>query len=209
MQHWTLVDDDPAVLSHVTLPGKTDASFETLRIDLSRALDRLPLHGCDLITASALFDLVSRDWIARFAAACGEARVPNGLFALNFDGRVEWSPREPEDAFVASVFLRDMRRDKGFGTASAEECPAALSDAFSAAGYRVRLTDTPWRLGPADSALQRALLDGYEEVAKRQAPERRREIADWAARRRAHLAAGVSALFVGHRDVLAALRRAS
>jgi hypothetical protein len=203
-QHWTLVDDDASLLASVDVPQiVAPLEVERLKRDLAVELGSLPLAQIDLVTSSALFDLVSREWIARLAARCRDARVPAALFALNFDGVIAWTPEEPADPWIADLFREHMRGDKGFGPATGPGSVAALCEVFASAGYRIRTAQTPWRIGGEEQALQATLLEGYAEVAREMAPHRAGEIADWAARRRALIARGASRLVVGHQDVLA------
>ena len=66
----------------------------------------------------------------------------------------------------------------------------------------VGLARSDWRLGPADDAIQGALLDGYLGAASAIAPSRAGAFRDWRERRARHLEAGRSELTVGHLDLL-------
>jgi len=68
-----------------------------------------------LVTASALLDLVSEDWLAALAARCRESGAAI-LFALSYDGRIRCSPEEPNDATICALVNEHQRTDKGFGT---------------------------------------------------------------------------------------------
>ncbi|MEQ8604715.1 MAG: hypothetical protein RIB45_15485 [Marivibrio sp.] len=206
-QAWTLVDSDGALLAAAEAPASPGMRLATQRCDLAADLSAAPLAEADLITASALFDLVSAAWTQRFAEACAAARVPCGLFALTVDGRLDWSPEVPEDDEVAQLFLQHLQGDKGFGPALGADAPQALADAFEAVGYEVERRDSAWRLDPRDADLQRALVEGYREAAQELAPARAAEIDAWAEQRLHHIGAGLSAHTVGHEDLLA-IRRA-
>jgi SAM-dependent methyltransferase len=203
-QMWQLVDADEALLKSVAAP-QTQAilSVRTLRADLALELNAVPFDECHLLTASAFFDLVSKDWVETLAQQAARARIPNCLFVLNVDGRIEWSPEDAMDAKIAALFNADMRRDKGFGPALGPDAAQTLGVAFEGAGYEVRIADTPWRLGGEDAGLQRRLLEGYVNAASEQAPELGADISAWAMRRMQYLDDGHSRLLVGHRDVLA------
>lgn len=205
-QHWTLVDSDAALLSAAEAPSAPSSlAVETLQRDLAHSPEDLPLEGCALVTASAFFDLVSEDWLERFARNCAAARVANGLFALNVDGTIIWTPSDPDDADIECMFNAHMRRDKGFGPALGAKAPERIARAFESAGYGVSMGESPWRLSPDDAVIQDRLLQGYVDAACEQFPDDAEKIQDWAARRAIHLAQGESALFVGHRDVLVRL----
>ncbi len=205
---WILVDHDPTLLAqarsrHARACGagaRPDVAVRTL--DLARDLDGLDLAEAALITASALLDLVSRDWLGALVARCARARVP-ALLALSYDGRIEWSEPEDADEEVAALVNAHQRGDKGFGPALGPAAVAAAVEGFEARGYAVRTATSDWLLGPHDRALQRALLDGWVEAAVAMAPRRGDAIRAWRTRRLGRLAAGMSGLRVGHADLLA------
>jgi hypothetical protein len=69
-------------------------------------------------------------------------------------------------------------------------------------GYRVARAASDWHLGPEHRALQDALIRGWAEAALQIAPQRADRVRNWLVRRLAHLAAGRSALRVGHADLV-------
>jgi len=189
---WRLVDRDPRLLA---LAASRCPGAEALAADLLD-IGRLPLDGVALVTASALFDLASSDWIEALADRLAAADV--GLYAaLSYDGTLAWQPALPEDAAVAAAFNRHQRRDKGLGPALGPAAPAALARAFRCRGYAVRTAPSPWRLGPAEAPLQAALIDGIAAAAA----ETGLAAGAW---RQARLAASAAArCTVGHVDLLA------
>lgn len=135
------------------------------RADLADADWPALLEGVDLVTASALFDLVSAPFVERFAAAVAEAGVAVYV-ALDVDGTSEWSPPRADDAAVAAAFRRHQGIDKGFGPALGPAATTVLAQALEAQGYEVRTGKSPWRLGPAHAALIAALADGWAGAAR-------------------------------------------
>jgi SAM-dependent methyltransferase len=190
---WRLVDRDPALLA---LARARTPGAEIVAADL-RDLAGLPLAGVRLVTASALFDLASAAWTDALAARLAAAGL--GLYAtLSYDGRMGWTPDDPRDAAVAAAFNDHQRGDKGFGPALGPAAAAGLAAAFAARGYQLRLAPSPWRLGPAEAALQRALVEG---VAAAAAEAGFAAAAAWGQARRA--CSGSTACEVGHVDMLA------
>jgi hypothetical protein len=228
-QRWRLVDDDATQLgaalrdtqiwaeaggaqarapSRESLDfadGRCECRVDVERLDLATQLARLDLPRAALVTASALLDLVSADWLRALAARCREAQA-RVLFALNYDGRTTCSPAEPEDAEVLELFNRHQRRDKSFGAALGPDAAHAAERELAALGYEVTTAASDWRLEPAAASLQRTLIDGWLDAALEVAPHRRAALTDWRRRRHAHAAAGRSALIVGHVDVAGRLR---
>ena len=199
-QTWTLIDDDPTLLE-VAGFSSSGLRVEKKGLDLARQMPDLEDMGPTLVTASAFFDLVSKDWLGHFAECCAGARIPAGLFVLNVDERMMWDPHDPMDDEIRELFHRHMQGDKGFGNALGPLGAAALERAFGAAGYQVRSGDSAWRLQPADVDMQHALLKFYGTASVEAAPFNASRIADWSARRADLISAGKSSLSVGHRDV--------
>ena len=204
-QCWTLVDKDAALLAAARAPAGRAGTVVVWRVRTDLA-DRgiLPglLRGVRLVTASALFDLVSQEWCQWLVrAAVGPGAVLHA--ALTYDGRIAFDPVDPLDRTVHALFHRHQRGDKGFGPALGPAAAAALVRIAAAAGAVVRTAPSDWRLGPADTALLRQLLAGWATAAVEIAPHRADAIAGWLARRSAQLDAGRLRVRVGHRDVLA------
>ena len=201
-QHWTLVDNDPLLLE------RAPAGVTTHRADLNVLVDDAALfHGCALVTASALLDLVSEDWLAALVLRCRAADAAV-LFALSYDGRIICTPAEPDDEDVRQLVNAHQQTDKGFGRALGPDAAARTVALLTAAGYAVKQEQSDWNLGPESAALQRELIEGWAAAASEIAPERRASIADWRARRIAHVDTGRSRIVVGHVDVAGLLSRA-
>ena len=116
---WRLVDNDPELLAEAIHRHSEEYSIESFLVDLSTT-QKLPLKSVSLITASALLDLVSGDFIRDLCQLIKEKNEgrPVGFYsALNYDGCIKWTPFHPLDAAILMNFNTDQRRDKGFGPA--------------------------------------------------------------------------------------------
>lgn len=188
---WTLVDLDERLLAEAKA---RHPEIEVLRRDLSDVAS-LPLAG-RFVTASALFDLCSADFVERMVAAMGEAR---GLYAaLNYDGRILWDAAHPMDAEIVAAFNAHQRSDKGFGPALGPDATDWLAACFEPAGFGVTMAQSPWKLGQAEGALQLAFLEGVADAAA----EMGVKTEDWLLFRQRVVAQGGSCE-VGHLDLLA------
>ena len=211
-QEWVLVDHDP---DHLRTLGHLDApaSVQSLTIvpgDLGdEGLAAIP-HA-DLVTASALLDLVSENWLRRAVDACAAAGR-GAHFALSYDGEIRWSadgepdPRgeeDQDDAQVREAVNAHQTGTKGLGPALGPAAGPVAERLFRTAGYETRLLASAWRLGAAESPLVLRLIDGWEAVATEVRPSSTGRIRAWAERRRATVADGRFTLRVGHRDLLA------
>jgi len=209
-QSWLAIDRDPVLLARLreSAPGRLAhcagrVLVETREADLGR-LDFADLTADrDLVTASALLDLVSETWLRSLAEACRAAGAAV-LFAITYNGQSECSPFEPEDDRILDLFNRHQHRDKGLGgPAAGPDAVAAAVRAFAEAGYDVDTEATDWRLDPSDVRLQRELIEGWAYAAAETDPTAADTIADWRARRLAHVERGHSHLVVGHDDIAA------
>jgi len=173
---------------------------ETRCMDLAALDDDTIFDGRDLVTASALLDLVSEDWVRALAGHCARAGAAV-LFALSYDGRVVCTPEDADDAIVVALMNEHQRTDKGFGPALGPDATNAAARLFENAGYDVRRAPSDWVLAPDSGEIQRQLIDGWAQAATAMAPERVRAIDGWRDRRLAHVAAGWSEIIVGHEDL--------
>jgi hypothetical protein len=128
----------------------------------------------------------------------------DGRFAITYNGRSSCDPAEPEDDWVRDLLNRHQKRDKGLGgSAVGPDAVDCAERAFGEMGYRITREASDWRLGPAETEMQRMLIDGWAEAAVEMAPDRASTIASWRARRLAHVDAGRSRVVVGHDDLAA------
>lgn len=216
-QRWRLVDHDPALLAlserHAATLKDANGARPAVALDCRdlTPVDSALLAGADLVVASALFDLVSRDWVEALVAVAS-AHHQALLFTLNVDG--DWAFAGPdgqrlegdEDDEVRALFQAHQCRDKGFGSALGGMAPSVLGEVMKAAGYRVESVATPWQLLAGERELlplAEQLVVGWHDAALQQAPLQGKRLAEWRDRRLAAIAAGELGVWVGHRDLLA------
>jgi hypothetical protein len=184
---WRLVDRDPRLLA---IAGDRHPDATPVPADLSD-LDALPLAGARLVTASALLDLASVEWLERLASRLAE--VGAGFYAsLTYDGSMDWVPPRADDEAVRAAFNAHQRTDKGLGAACGPDAAPTMAAALRRRGLAVRLAPSPWRLAPG--GLHDALVEGIAAAAS----ERGLETAAWAQARRT-----ASGCTIGHWDLLA------
>ncbi len=198
-QTWRLVDYDPALLaaaraalrrwaeqaedgadgSLVLVKGRARIAVAFTQADLARDLEAALGARADLVTASALFDLCSADFIRRFTAAVAQRR---SLFytVLTYNGIQRWTPHRPADNAMASAFHRHQMTDKGFGPSAGPTAPAHLADQFRLNGYSVSEGDSPWRLeAPRDAALIAELAAGFATAVTETGKVDAKTVAEW------------------------------
>jgi len=206
---WRLLDHDPSLLAEAQRRHGGQTSIETFAADLSD-IGILPLDDARLVTASALFDLVSAEFLQTLAQALQRpsGQDPVGVYsALNYDGLTRWSPSHPLDDAVLEAFNRDQRRDKGFGPALGPAAADAMHDAFSRAGFQVFSASSPWVLDGADAPLLSALITGIAAAVAGNSGVETSALEDWVRFRQSQVVFG--SCMVGHTDLLAVPVRAS
>jgi hypothetical protein len=200
-QSWRLVDNSLSLLARAFTPGHPPhVTVTTTPIDLARDLE-LALDGpLDLVTTSALLDLVSPEWLDRLVVEVAARRLPF-YAALTYDGRSVAAPPARLDVELLAGFNLHQRTDKGFGPALGPSAAARTAERFEHCGYALVQGRSDWVFGPDDRAIQDALFAGWAEVAPLTTGLSADDIAEWLAQRRAYLAAGRSSLRIGHVDI--------
>jgi hypothetical protein len=197
-QEWLVVDRDPQLLDELT--HRVDRLVTTHATNLGSLADDLFTER-DLVTASALLDLVSESWLASLAEHCRRVGA-TALFVLTYNGESRCTPVEPEDEFVRTLMNRHQQQnDKGFGRAAGPDATDVTERVFRDVGYVVTRARSDWVLDASTGALQRPLVEGWAHAAIEMAPEEQSAIDSWLQRRLRHIADRRSRIVVGHEDL--------
>ena len=205
-QSWKLIDIDQSLLQQVEsrssecLATAADrVSFTGVTADLSH-VDLLDIiEGHDLVTASALFDLVSRDVMDRIARAAA-ARGAVFYTTLIYDGIAAWLPAHPLDTQMRHAFNAHQKTDKGFGAAAGPDAASALTEAFASHGFTVTTGKSPWILDGDLDSLRLETDRGWAGAAAETGSLAGKDVEAWLEHR---LNAANAVTIVGHEDVLA------
>jgi hypothetical protein len=216
-QHWVLVDYDPLLLSAASeaiakwadTTRPTTSGVEAIKdgrsihVELKRhdlAADPAPWGAMkpDLVTAAALFDLMSEKWIERFTAALAKAQLPF-YTVLTHDAATEWKPPHPADAAMKTAFESHFGGDKGFGPSVGGSASRLMAENLERAGYKVERGSSPWVLGAGNEALIEALARGWAQAVSETGRVDDKLIQDWL---KARSPSGTQCV-VGHEDLLA------
>jgi hypothetical protein len=200
-QDWRLLDNDLSLLARAP-PSAPGIAVTAVAADLIRDLEAAFDRHTDLVTTSALLDLVSEEWLNRLAVEAAARSLPV-YAALSYDGGVELSPSDPLDRRIVAAVNRHQKRDKGFGPALGPAAAKAAVAAFERLGYAVISGASDWEFAPEDREIQREVLAGWAQAARETGDPPKPEIEGWLSRRRDLIAAGQSAIRVGHADFLA------
>jgi hypothetical protein len=205
-QHWVLHDRDADLLALAAAdaPGPAadgaPVTAEAKRTDLARMQVR-DLSGATLITASALLDMLTADELDRLVGLCLGAGCPI-LLTLSVIGSVEIAPADPLDRRVAAAFDAHQRRMTERGRLLGPDAADFAAQAFRRLGAEVLVSPSPWRLGPAHSALTAEWFTGWVGAACEQEVKLAAECEPYTRRRLKQASAGELAVTVGHADLL-------
>ena len=203
-QNWRLVDNNLGLLvraSAMALPA--GITVTAVPLDLNRDLEAVLDGPVDLITTSALLDLVSESWLERLAVEI-VARSISLYAALSYDGRIEIGPVDPLDAAIVAAVNAHQRTDKGFGPALGPTAAPIATARFEALGYSVVHGKSDWIIGPHDREFRMEIFGGWARAARDMGDLPLAATVEWLTRRRDAVAAGRSSIRVGHVDFFAA-----
>ena len=202
-QHWDLVDSDRHLLALACDGNVTgDVRLKAVPLDLGGDFEGVLDSTKDLITTSALLDLVSENWLDRLVRHVASRALPV-YAALSYDGCTDFSPSDPLDEIIISAVNNHQRTDKGFGAALGPAAAAAAISRFEALGYQVVQGHSDWSIGTTDHEIQHELLSGWAHAARELEALPHHDIDDWLARRKQIVASRASTMRVGHVDFFA------
>src|SRR5262249_2801747 len=202
-QHWRLVDNDLGLLARAAALGHLpDRTVSARAVDLARDLEAALDGPLNLVTTSALLDLVSAEWLERFSIEAATRRLPV-YAALTYCGRASLDPAEPFDLEVIAAVNRHQRRDKGFGPALGPEAGLFAVRSFERIRDAVVAGAPAWGVAPPERGLQLEVRAGWAAAAADLGELPSAAIAAWLARRRKLVADAGAGMRVSHVDFFA------
>jgi hypothetical protein len=202
-QNWRLADNDLGLLARATsTTHPANVAVTGVPLDLNRDLEAVLDGPVDLITASALLDLVSEAWLERLAVEIAARSIPVYV-ALSYDGRLELKPADSLDTTVIAAVNAHQRTDKGFGPALGPTAASVAIAQFGSLGYSVVHGESDSVIGPHDRDIQMELLAGWAGAAREVGELSLADAVGWLTRRRDAVTAGRSSIRVGHVDFFA------
>jgi len=196
---WRLVDLDGKLLDEALRRHGKNYLIEDYQADLN-IIGELPLTGAHIVSASALFDLASANFIDALIERI-DARKTAVYAALNYDGTTTWTPAHPLDEKVLAAFNQDQHTDKGFGPALGPDCTTHLQQTLENKGYSVSIHPSPWQLTAKDAQMQQELINGIAAAVNEGYGLNTDELNEWKNFRISNIADG--SCTVGHWDLLA------
>lgn len=202
-QNWRLADNDLSLLARAAAAARPAGVIVTaIPLDLNRDLEAALDGPIDLVTTSALLDLVSESWLDRLAVETLSRSIPI-YAALSYDGRIEVSPRHSFDAAIIAAVNAHQRGDKGFGPALGPMAASAAIARFESLGCSVVHGTADWVVGPLDREFQLEIFAGWASAARDMPDVSLADTVEWLTFRRDEAIAGRSSLRIGHVDFFA------
>lgn len=196
---WRLIDNDPLLLAEARSRHDQPARIECVETHLSEPAAGI-FSEASLVTASALFDLVSENFLARLVTRIEQKGT--GLYAaLNYDGVCRWDNHHPMDEKIVAAFNTHQRQDKGFGPALGPSAAPILRALLEKQGFHVAMASSPWQLSNAHAELQRQFITGMATAAAETGLIGEGDVNDWLLVRLEQ--AENSSCLVGHWDLFA------
>ncbi|MFL1453557.1 glycosyltransferase family 4 protein [Marinobacter sp. GN3S48] len=203
-QHWTLLDQDAELMATAS------TRIQQLDIPFATVVDRLTPQSLEfripadvqLLTASALIDLVSGEWLETLAD-CALSRRAAVFIVLSYAGHFDLDPGHEDDNRILTLVNDHQHGDKGDGAALGPDACRVLSRLLDARGYSVSTGASPWVLAADQADLQDALLRGWAAAAIEQSPADEPAITRWLQARSGQSSRGELVIRVDHLDLLA------
>jgi hypothetical protein len=157
----------------------------------------------DLVTANALFDLVSESQLEAFADWLAGRRLPL-LATINYRS-MAFAPAAPQDREFVGLYERHMIRPQEFGCAMGPRCAVMMIAALQRRDYVVHAGASDWRLGASDRIVIEYILDFMRGaiVELPAAPRQVEHLNDWIVEKHRLCEAGRLRLQVRHVDLFA------
>lgn len=197
---WILIDHDADLLQHAQELGVSGTFYQW---ELTHLENLRKLYPVDLITGSALLDLVSAEWVAALVGATGDNNTLF-FFTLTYDGRQQWQPAHPLDEWIRVMFHRHMQQDKGLGIALGARAVPTVCQILKNKGFTVHTGDSDWQITPADTPMLTALVTGISLAVQEICPPgQQNRLQTWRRVRKHQMEHQELSLIVGHQDLLA------
>ena len=163
----------------------------------------VPLSEVDLVTAGAVFDLLSVDLFERFASLLVQTRTPL-LSTINYLGMAMF-PEKERDAFYLQLYNNHMLRQQDFGQSMGPHCVEHMKAYFQKNSVATALGESNWEVGTNDHRMHQFLLGFMKEAIGEllETAEEQRALASWLADKESMVKKGELITQVFHQDLVA------
>lgn len=202
-QRWHLFDHDEALLTVAqTRASGGNVTIDTHHLDLAGNVEAALATSPNMVTTSALLDLVSLPWLDRLVVATTDHQVPV-YAALTYNGEIDFGTTHPHDDAIVAAVNAHQRTDKGFGPALGPAAAPTAIALWESHGYSVVQGTSDWSMGVADRVIQLELLIGWATAAREAQTLAAADIEAWLTGRTNDVFNGSATMRVGHTDFFA------
>ena len=122
----------------------------------------LDLSAVDLVTAAAVFDLLSVKMLHDFLGKLLTHKVAL-LATINYAG-MAFQPAEVADIYFAHLYGQHMLRPRDFGQSTGPNCSRLMMDFHQKKGINAICEPSNWLVRPTDKKMHRFLLTYFNEA---------------------------------------------
>ena len=140
------------------------ASIQLLQGQLQNIRELADMENLDVVTANALFDLVSYDQFDTFASqlACYQVCL---MATLNYY-ETSFLPFSEDDGRYLNYFHTHMTRPQDFGEAMGPNCSEEMLDLLAAHEMKSEQESSQWHLKRYDTTMQHYILHFFENAIR-------------------------------------------
>lgn len=120
------------------------------------------LEATDLVTAGAVFDLLSITLFEQLAQQLINSNTPL-LSTINYNG-MAFSPQAEKDAYFIQLYGAHMQREQSFGNSMGPECTSLMLAFFERNNISVKVGESNWEITPGDVKMHHHLLHYLENA---------------------------------------------
>lgn len=225
-QDWTLIEQDPHIIrachiclekfAHehqynlqqegedflITSAGKT-ARIRTIQGSLDHIEQLTDLQKADVVTANAVFDLISYDQFDRLAGKLSENKVCL-LATMNYY-ETSFLPFSEKDHWFMQLYHTHMTRPQSFGIAMGPNCVEEMLDLLAQHHMLIEQEGSQWHISRRHTTMQHFLLQFIENAIKdlSLADGEQKDFNEWIAERKAQSHDRALEIYVDHCDIFA------
>lgn len=184
--------------------GKQQVSIKSKHGSFLELRELVTLGNVDLVTANAVFDLLSLKLFEQFWRQLIKYKLPL-LATINYLG-MAFAPQGERDDFFIKKYEAHMQREQRFGQSMGPDCVQQMQTVFKKQGVDYFSGNSTWQIGQQDTKMHQFLLQYLEEAVTEllTSPEESASFAAWLANKKTLLAAQELELTVFHQDLFVA-----
>jgi hypothetical protein len=120
------------------------------------------LAEVDLVTAAAVFDLLSLNMLEEFLKLLLDAKVAL-LATINYTG-MRFKPEQVGDIYYADLYSKHMKREQAFGVSLGPDCSRGMMNFYHRKNIDAVCGPSNWKVSPADLNMNNFLFEYMENA---------------------------------------------